>query len=414
MLMHKEQDLAGKLMTPAEAVRRFIPGGAQITLGGFTIARNAMALVHEIIRQKIRDLHVVCHSHGQGLDLLIGAGCVAKLEIAYSGNGRFAPTCIRFRKAVERGEIALEDYSNNQMSLRFLAGALGIPFIPTKSGLGTDILKKEGFSPEVRRGRKTAPEKSILLQNPFAEKSDPVVLLPALTPDVALIHAQQVGEDGTVRIRGLSFADIEQAKSADAVIVTCEEVVPARLAPQRPGPKLPAALSHRRRRPGPLRRPPHRLPVLLRLRRRASEPLQADGQGRRPFRAVSGRVGLRGQAITTSTSTGSAGSDSPRIRTDADLGVPEGAGEELRWERACPYTNQEMMTISASRLVQNGDILFAGNGDLDAGGHGGQTDPCPRGRRLLRDGEHRSRHWRSCPWPWRIRGSWPAPASIRG
>jgi glutaconate CoA-transferase subunit A len=152
---------------------------------------------------------------------------VAKIEIAYAGNGRFAPTCIRFRKAVERGAIALEDYTNNQMSLRFLAGALGIPFIPSRSGLATDVLLKEGFSAEIRRSRKTAPKKSVVIDNPFAGEKDPVVLLPALTPDVALIHAQQAGEDGTVRIRGLSFADLEQAKSADAVIVTCEEVVPA-------------------------------------------------------------------------------------------------------------------------------------------------------------------------------------------
>jgi glutaconate CoA-transferase subunit A len=224
--MKQIKGLEEKLMTPAEAVGRFIHDGSQIALGGFTITRNPMAVIHEIIRQKIRDLHLVCHSHGQGLDLLIGAGCVGRLEIAYAGNGRFAPTCIRFRKAVERGDIAFEDYSNYQMSLRFLAGALGIPFIPTKSGLGTDLLRKEGFSREVRAGRKTAVKKYVLFQNPFEEKDDPVVLLPALTPDVALLHAQQVGEDGTVRIRGLTFADIEQAKSADAVIVTCEEIVP--------------------------------------------------------------------------------------------------------------------------------------------------------------------------------------------
>ena len=224
--MNQVKGLEEKLMTPAEAVSRFIHNGAQIALGGFTITRNPMAVIHEVIRQKIRDLHVVCHSHGQGLDLLIGAGCVGRLEIAYAGNGRFAPTCVRFRKAVERGEIAFEDYSNYQMSLRFLAGALGIPFIPTKSGLGTDLLRKEGFSREVRAGRKMASRKCVLLQNPFEEKDDPVVLLPALTPDVALIHAQQVGEDGTVRIRGLTFADIEQAKSADAVIVACEEIIP--------------------------------------------------------------------------------------------------------------------------------------------------------------------------------------------
>lgn len=217
---------ADKFMTPAQAVRRFIPNGAQIALGGFTINRNPMALIYEIIRQKVQNLHVVCHSHGQGLDLLIGAGCVARLEIAYGGNGRFAPTCVRFRKAVEQGRILWEDYSNYQMSLRFLAGSLGIPFIPTKSGLGTDLLRREGFPREIRKERKVATRKCVVLPNPFFEKeNDPVVLLPALTPDVALIHAQQVGEDGTVRIRGLTFADIEQAKSADAVIVTCEEVV---------------------------------------------------------------------------------------------------------------------------------------------------------------------------------------------
>ncbi len=217
---------ADKFITLAEAVRRFIFNGAQVALGGFTIGRNPMAIIYEIIRQKICDLHVVCHSHGQGLDLLIGAGCVRRLEIAYGGNGRFAPTCIRFRKAIERGLIQWEDYSNYQMSLRFLAGALGIPFIPAKTGLGTDLLRREGFPREIRKERKVALRKCVMLQNPFIEKeNDPVLLLPALMPDVALIHAQQVGEDGTVRIRGLSFADIEQAKSADTVVVTCEEVV---------------------------------------------------------------------------------------------------------------------------------------------------------------------------------------------
>ena len=112
------------------------------------------------------------------------------------------------------------------MSLRFLAGALGIPFIPTKSGLGSDIITKEGFSPETRRQRKVARKKCLVAENPFSEKEDKVVLLPAANPDVALMHAQYVGEDGTVRIKGLTFADVEQAKSADKVIVTCEEIVP--------------------------------------------------------------------------------------------------------------------------------------------------------------------------------------------
>lgn len=219
-------EISDKLMTMEEAVKTFIKDGDQIAIGGFTIARNPMAIIYEIVRQGVKDLHVVCHSHGQGLDVLIGAGCVKRLEIAYGGNGRYASTCVRFKKSVQRGEIEIEDYSNNQMSLRFLAGALGMPFISTKSGLGSDIMNIEGFSAETRREPKVASKKFVLLQNPFSEDEDKVVLLPALTPDICLLHVQYVGEDGTVRIKGLTFADIEQAKSADRVIVTCEEIVP--------------------------------------------------------------------------------------------------------------------------------------------------------------------------------------------
>jgi glutaconate CoA-transferase subunit A len=219
-------EIAEKIMSLEEAVRRFIKNGCQLTIGGFTVVRNPMAVAYEIIRQGIKDIHLVCHSHGQALDVLIGAGCVKRLEIAYGGNGRYAPTCIRFKKAIQQGELQLEDYSNYQMSLRFLAGAIGIPFISTKSGLGSDLLNLEGFSNEIRRERKVANKKFAIMQNPFNDDEDNVVLLPALTPDVAIIHAQYAGEDGTIRIKGLTFADIEQAKSADVVIVTCEEIVP--------------------------------------------------------------------------------------------------------------------------------------------------------------------------------------------
>src|SRR5512137_1901074 len=149
MGMYPEID--DKLMSLEEAVGRFIKNGSQIAIGGFTVTRNPMAIAYEIARQGVTDIHLVCHSHGQALDVMIGAGCVKRLEIAYGGNGRYAPTCIRFKKAIQRSEIQFEDYSNYQMSLRFLAGALGIPFIPTKSGLGSDLINLEGFPPEIRK-----------------------------------------------------------------------------------------------------------------------------------------------------------------------------------------------------------------------------------------------------------------------
>jgi glutaconate CoA-transferase subunit A len=227
-------DLKDKRMSAEEAVRRFVKDGDMIALGGFTANRNAMVIAREIIRQGRRELHLVMHSHGQAMDLLVGAGVVSRLELAYAGTGRFAPTCIRFRKAVQSGQVQVEDYSNFHMSLRFMAGALNLPFIPSCSGFESDVLNQQGFGPEVRGRGKIPPHKAVITDNPFSPNREPVVLLPALTPDVALIHAQLVGEDGTVRIKGLTFLDIEQAKAASRVIVTCEEVVPSAFLRQDP------------------------------------------------------------------------------------------------------------------------------------------------------------------------------------
>ncbi len=226
-----------KIQTLGNAVRAYVKDGGHISIGGFTISRNPMACVHEIIRQKIKNLHIYAHSNGQGVDELIGAGAVKRIEIAYSGNGRFAPTCLCFKRMVEQGKLSVEDYSNYQMSLRFLAGSMGIPFIPTYSSLGTDIIEKWGFSPELRyEDDKIAREKVVLLDNPFSEEdNDKLVLVPAINPDVTIIHAQKADIEGSTIIEGLTFADVEQAKASKHVIVTCEEIVEKKVLKQDPG-----------------------------------------------------------------------------------------------------------------------------------------------------------------------------------
>ena len=217
-----------KQMSLSEAVSRYVPDGAHISIGGFTINRNPMAAVYEIIRQQKRHLHLYAHSNGQGVDELIGAGCVDGIEIAYAGNGRFAPTCIQFRKAVESGRLQVEDYSNYQMTLRFMAGAMGVPFLPTRSSLGSDIATRWGFSENRRKGDPRIPDRKLVIQdNPFGSWADTerVVLVPAINPDVTIIHVQAADRQGTARITGLPFADVEQAKAARHLIVTCETLV---------------------------------------------------------------------------------------------------------------------------------------------------------------------------------------------
>jgi len=223
-----------KILTLQEAVATFIKDGSHIAIGGFVSTRNPMAITYEIIRQKKKNLHLYIHSHGQAFDLLVGTGSVRRVELAYAGMGRFAPTCVRFRKAVQNGDIEWEDYTNYEMTLRFFAGSLGIPFMVTKTSLGSDILTKEGFHSETRKEYKVASKKLTVMNNPFSDEGEGVVLVPAINADVALMHVQYVGEEGTVRIEGLSLTDVEIAKCADKLVVTCEEIVPESFLRQNP------------------------------------------------------------------------------------------------------------------------------------------------------------------------------------
>ncbi|MBE8540000.1 CoA transferase subunit A [Geoglobus acetivorans] len=213
-----------KVMGLEEAVRKFVRNGNHIAFGGFTLNRMPVALIYEIIRQGVKDLHVYGHSPGFGVDVLIGSGSVKAIELAYEADEGFGRVGPRFRKAVERRETMWEDYSNFGMTLRFLAGAMGISFLPTKTMLGSDMLSKEGFSREFRESDpKIASKKLDVIECPFT--GEKVVALPAVNPDVAVIHAQVADADGNVRIYGQAFADDIIAKSADRVIVTCEKLV---------------------------------------------------------------------------------------------------------------------------------------------------------------------------------------------
>ena len=217
-----------KVIDLKKAIKTYVVDGSHISFGGFTISRNPMAAIYEIIRQGINGLHVYADAIGQCVDELIGAGSLTKLEIAYGGNGRFAPTGVRFRKAVEAGTVLVEDYSNYHMALRFLAGAMGVPFLPTRSSLGTDIINKWGFSENFRKQDIKIPNKKlVVMDNPFGLWCNipKVVLVPAINTDVAIIHVQKADREGTARIKGLTFTDVEKAKSAKKLIITCEELV---------------------------------------------------------------------------------------------------------------------------------------------------------------------------------------------
>jgi acyl CoA:acetate/3-ketoacid CoA transferase alpha subunit len=173
-----------------------------------------MALAHEIVRQGKKDLNLVGCSMSISMDVLVGAGLARRTECG-TGNLELFGTTYRWRRAVEEGRLEVVDYSHLAMASRFLAGSLGLPFMPSKSLLGTDILRQKasnGDSP------------FSLMDNPW-NPGEPVVLLPALTPDVSLVHAQKADETGNVIIEGFTTHDVEMARASRSVIVSCEELV---------------------------------------------------------------------------------------------------------------------------------------------------------------------------------------------
>ena len=216
--------MRGKIIELAEAAS-LIPDGATMSFGGFTTQRHPMAFVYELIRLNRRNLYLFGHSPGGDWDILIGAGCVKRVELAYEADEAFNTIGPRWRLAVQRGEIEWEDYSNFAMVSRFAAGAMGIPFMPIRSLFGSDVLARQTLDDGQRAADpRTSTKKAHVMESPF-DPGDRVVLVPAIHTDFAVLHVQKASANGIVRIEGQTFADVQQALCADTVIVTAEEIV---------------------------------------------------------------------------------------------------------------------------------------------------------------------------------------------
>jgi len=207
---------ASKVMTAAEAVSRFVADGALVGMGGQTIGRCAMALIHEIVRQKKKDLTLVGCNLSINMDLLVGAGLVKRTECGTGNLERFGTTHA-WRRFIEAGKLENEDYSHLGMVTRFLAGEMGLPFMPIRSLIGTDILNLQSS---------TTPKKYEMLTNPW-DPNDRVALLPAITPDVSIVHVQKADEEGNLIVEGFLTHEPEMIRASKVVIASCEEIIPA-------------------------------------------------------------------------------------------------------------------------------------------------------------------------------------------
>lgn len=209
-----------KVMSASEAVARFVAPGALLGMGGQNINRCPVALAHEVVRQGIGELTVVGCNLSLPLDIMVAAGLVKRTEQG-SGNLERYGVLFSWRRAVERGQIEVADYSHLSMATRFLAGAMGLPFLPTRSLLGSDLLTDRLAEGTVR-----------VLGDPWG--TGPVVLVPALRPDVSLIHASIADTDGNVVIDGVTSHEVDMVRASAHTIVSVERVMPAGTFDERP------------------------------------------------------------------------------------------------------------------------------------------------------------------------------------
>jgi glutaconate CoA-transferase, subunit A len=204
--------MSDKLLSMSEAIARYVPDGASVALGLALEPLIPFAAAHEIIRQGRRDLTLIGPISDILFDQLIGAGCVARVIAAWVGNVSEG-LGYNYRRAAEQGiphPLAIEDYSNYSVGLALLAGALGVPYIPMRSLLGSDIARDH---PSLR----PAP-------SPFG--GEPTLLVPALTPDVAIVHVQRADAAGRAHVWGGLGICEEAALAARSVIYAAEEIVP--------------------------------------------------------------------------------------------------------------------------------------------------------------------------------------------
>jgi glutaconate CoA-transferase, subunit A len=205
----------GKVMTMQDAIAQHVCDGAFLFIGGY-ICRPPFSAIHEIIRQGRRDLTITRSNAADDFDLMIGAGCVKRFIATFISLGLYGlARC--YRRSIEKSiphKIEVEEYTNLSLPMMLMAGAMGMPFVPVKDMVGTDLLKIKAFMGE---------NKYKVIESPF--DGTPTLLVPALKPDLGIIHVQQADENGNAQIWGIGGDCKWGANASKKVIVSCERIV---------------------------------------------------------------------------------------------------------------------------------------------------------------------------------------------
>jgi acyl CoA:acetate/3-ketoacid CoA transferase beta subunit/acyl CoA:acetate/3-ketoacid CoA transferase alpha subunit len=312
-----------------------------------------MAVSHEIIRRRIDRLRVSSVNPSYSVDILIGAGLVREVESGCLNMERLGLPK-NFCRAVEQGTIKSEDYEHGAMVFRYLAGSLGLPFIPTKSLLGSDILTcldEKNYS---------------VMASPFS--GEKVVLLSPCRPDVAVIHVPRADEQGNCQIDGTTFADEFIAKAADHVVLITEQLISNDDIRRNPkATVVPAfrvdAVVH-----CPWGAYPTAVPGYYDYDYEALKSYQQAAGSPESFQAYLDRFVYGVKDFEEYLEIAGTPKTYRRLAIDPRLGYSSyiteliGGGKQVGEQAPGVYNRKELMIIAAARELKDGEIIVAGTG----------------------------------------------------
>src|SRR5947209_7058670 len=198
-----------KRTSMSEAIARYVPDGSSVAIGLALEPLIPFAAGHEIIRQRRQNLTLIGPISDILFDQLIGAGCVEQVIAAWIGNVMMG-SAYNFRRAIEEGGVKVFNMTNFAIALALQAGAMGVPFLPTKTALGSGTPKGNHFFYQIF--------------SPFAPKES-LWAVRALNPDVTIVHVQRADAEGNAHCWGNFGVMIEGVRAAKRVIVVVEEIV---------------------------------------------------------------------------------------------------------------------------------------------------------------------------------------------
>ena len=204
----RDRSLYEKVMTLEEAAG-LVEDGDTVGIGGSTLSRTPMAMIWALIRAGRKNLSCARSITSSEGELLFASGACDHILTSWFSQGIVWGVSKVMRHYTESGKARFEEWSHMAVGLRFRAGAMGVPFLPMRSMLGSGIIRR---LPDVHE-----------MACPFT--GEKLVLIPALNPDVALIHVQRCDPYGNAQMDGLSFMDLDLAMAADRVILTSERIV---------------------------------------------------------------------------------------------------------------------------------------------------------------------------------------------